>query len=91
MPAYDFRCRRGHVTEATFAMSEIPDAITCGGSSCRCRAKRIFSAPAAIHFRGGGFYSTDVTGRVGRKRRPNAGDDLHTEFDHGAARIADGI
>lgn len=88
MAKYDFRCSRGHVTEHTCPMADVPVTITCG---CNRQAKRIFAPPAAIHFRGAGFYATDVTGRIHRKRRPNPGDDLHTEFDAPAARIADGI
>jgi putative FmdB family regulatory protein len=89
VPRYDYRCAKGHVTEARFPMAEVPPDITCG--FCSDTAKRVFQAPAAIHFRGPGFYSTDVKGRIGRKRRSNPGDDLHTEFDAPAARIADAI
>lgn len=89
MPTYDFKCSAGHVTEHVCPMSEIPETVLC--ENCRRRGQRVFSAPAAILFRGGGFYSTDVNGRVRRKRRPNPGDDLPVEFDHGAARIADAI
>jgi hypothetical protein len=69
-------------------MAEVPAVVTC---RCNRTAKRVFSPPAAIHFRGGGFYATDVTGRIHRKRRPNPGDDLPVEFDTPAARIADAI
>lgn len=89
MPRYDFKCRAGHVTEALFPMAHVPPVTSC--STCKRTAKRVFSPPAAIHFRGPGFYSTDVRGRLGRKRRANPGDDLPVEFDHGAARIADAI
>ena len=69
-------------------MADVPPSIEC---MCGETADRIYGPPAAIHFRGPGFYSTDVKGRVGRKRRPNPGDDLHKEFDAPAARIADAI
>lgn len=88
MPRYDFECSAGHREEHEFSMAEVPAAVRC---SCRRKARRVFAPPAAIHFRGPGFYSTDVNGRIHRKRRPNPGDDLHREFDHAAARIADGI
>jgi predicted nucleic acid-binding Zn ribbon protein len=81
----------GHASEVRVPMSEMPTSIRCPEVGCRRQAERIFAAPAAIIFRGGGFYATDVTGRIHRKRRPNPGDDLHVEFDTGAARIADAI
>jgi putative FmdB family regulatory protein len=88
MPAYDFRCKQGHVTERRFSMADVPSIITC---RCNRSARRVFAPPAAIHFRGSGFYATDVTGRVHRRRRPNPGDDLPVEFDTAAARIADAV
>ncbi len=88
MPTYTYRCPEGHHTEGLFKMSDHPEHIQC---DCGKRARRVFEPPAAICFRGPGFYSTDVTGRIGRKRRPNPGDDLHKEFDTPAARIADSI
>lgn len=54
-------------------------------------ARRVFCAPAAIHFHGGGFYATDVKGALLRRRRPNVGDSLPKEFDHAAAALADAI
>lgn len=89
MPRYDFRCPAGHVTEHTFSMAEVPAATGC--RMCMREAKRVYQAPAAIHFHGLGFYATDVTGRIGRRRRKNPGDDLPVEFDDAAARIADAI
>jgi predicted nucleic acid-binding Zn ribbon protein len=102
VPRYDFRCPAGHVTEQTFAMAEVPPCIECpdcpapDASSMESLegpeiAYRVYQAPAAIHFHGSGFYQTDVTSRVGRRRRPNPGDDLPVEFDTDAARIADAI
>lgn len=89
MPRYDYRCEFcGATIEREFPMAEVPAEVTC---ECEAPAHRVFSSPAAIHFKGGGFYATDVKGTVGRRRRPNPGDDLHKGFDHGAARIADAI
>lgn len=89
VPTYDYRCSHQHTTEHTFTMTDVPGRTIC--PECGLIAHRQFTPPAAIHFKGPGFYSTDVRGRVGRKRRPNAGDDLYKEFDTGAARIADSI
>jgi predicted nucleic acid-binding Zn ribbon protein len=69
-------------------MADVPPAITC---HCQQEARRVFAPPAAIHFKGGGFYATDVAGKVHRRRRANPGDDLPVEFDAPAARIADAI
>lgn len=88
MPTYSYRCPEDHQSEQVFKMADVPEYVEC---PCGKRAVRVWEAPAAIVFRGGGFYSTDVTGRIGRKRRANPGDDLHVEFDAGAARIADSI
>lgn len=90
MPRYDYRCDEcATVTEAIYPMAEVPATHAC--VSCGTNARRLFHPPAAIHFHGPGFHATDVTGRVGRKRRPNPGDSLHRDFDHGAARIAAAI
>ena len=70
-------------------MAEVPGQIDC--PECDGGAFRVFSPPAAIHFRGGGFYETDVRQKLHRKRRKNPGDDLPVEFDVGAARIADAL
>jgi predicted nucleic acid-binding Zn ribbon protein len=55
---------------------------------CGMQATRVWEAPAAIHFKGPGFYSTDVKGRQERRRRPNPGDDLFVGHDQTAADIA---
>lgn len=86
MPTYSYRCPEDHQQEQVFKMSDVPGYVKC---SCGKRAVRVWEAPAAIHFRAPGFYSTDVASKLHRKRRPNPGDDLHTEFDSGAAHIAD--
>jgi putative FmdB family regulatory protein len=88
VPRYDFKCKAGHVTERTFGMADVPPDVVC---DCGRESKRIYQAPAAIHFHGLGFYATDVTSRIHRRRRKNPGDDLPVEFDDAAARIADAI
>jgi hypothetical protein len=83
-------------------MADVPPTIDCPqcptpdptspesleGPSC---AYRVFTPPAAIHFHGPGFYATDVKGKIGRKRRPNPGDDLYRDNDLAAERIAAAI
>jgi putative FmdB family regulatory protein len=88
VPTYSYRCPEDHQSEQVFKMVDVPEHVEC---SCGKRAVRVWEAPAAIHFRAPGFYSTDVQSKLYRKRRSNPGDDLPTEFDQGAARIADAI
>lgn len=90
MARYDFKCADGHVNEVTVSMAEI-DRVEVQCATCGKVAERVFQVPAAIHFKGPGFYSTDVKGRLERKRRRNVADDLPKEHDRGAARIADAI
>ena len=89
MARYEYRCPHGHVTEAIFPMGEAPAEIPCHTDAHM--AQRVFNPPAAIHFKGSGFYTTDVKGRLNRRRRPNPGDDLPKEFDRDTAKIAQTI
>jgi putative FmdB family regulatory protein len=69
MPIYEYRCPNGHTFELFQRMSDPPasDCQICGASPV---TKVLY--PAAIHFKGSGFYSTDY-GR-GKGRREAAGD-----------------
>ena len=90
MPRYDYKCEDGHVSEVTMSMADaVTPEVLC--ATCGKRANRVFEAPVAIHFKGPGFYATDVKGTLHRKRRRNSADDLPKEFDRGAARVADAI
>jgi putative FmdB family regulatory protein len=64
MPIYEYRCPRGHTFEMFQRMSDPPaaDCQICGEAPVE---KVLY--PAAIHFKGSGFYSTDY-GRGGRKK-----------------------
>jgi putative FmdB family regulatory protein len=76
MPTYEYRCPKGHTFERFHPMSDPgPDACeVCGASPV---TKVLY--PAAIHFKGSGFYSTDY----GRSRKPSKdvgeGDGSSTE------------
>ncbi len=63
MPIYEYRCPRGHTFELLQGMTDDPPANceVCGASP----VERVLY-PAAIHFKGSGFYSTDY-GRSGAK------------------------
>jgi putative FmdB family regulatory protein len=63
MPIYEYRCPEGHTFELFQRMSDPPP------SECQiCGAKPLQKVlyPAAIHFKGSGFYSTDY-GRSARR------------------------
>ena len=64
MPIYEYRCPEGHTFELFQRMSDAAPAACeiCGAGPV---SKVLY--PAAIHFKGSGFYSTDY-GRGNRKR-----------------------
>ena len=63
MPIYEYRCPRGHTFELLQGVTDDPPpgCQVCGASPIE---KVLY--PAAIHFKGSGFYSTDY-GRAGAK------------------------
>jgi putative FmdB family regulatory protein len=75
MPIYEYRCPEGHTFELFQRMTDPPpDACElCGASPV---SKVLY--PAAIHFKGSGFYSTDY-GRGGRKRDGKEGEAAPSE------------
>ena len=68
MPIYDYKCPNGHVFELfqRFADAPIEACQVCGASPV---VKVLY--PAAVHFKGSGFYSTDY-GKGGRKRKESS-------------------
>src|SRR3954453_22144165 len=62
MPIYEYRCTNEHRFEVLQRFSDEPltECEVCGAPASRVLY------PAAIHFKGSGFYSTDY-GRRGRK------------------------
>ncbi len=76
MPIYEYRCPEGHTFELMQRMSD-PPASECQICGARPVDKVLY--PAAVHFKGSGFYSTDY-GRGGRKRDgAKDGDSSSTE------------
>ena len=69
MPIYEYRCPEGHAFELFQRMTDPPpgECQICGASPV---TKVLY--PAAVHFKGSGFYTTDY-GRGGR-RRESSGD-----------------
>jgi putative FmdB family regulatory protein len=70
MPIYEYRCPNGHTFEVFQRMTDpAPEACeVCGATPI---TKVLY--PAAIHFKGSGFYSTDY-GRGNRKPASKDGD-----------------
>jgi putative FmdB family regulatory protein len=64
MPIYEYRCPNGHTFELFQRMSD-PQPSECQICGVSPVVKVLY--PAAIHFKGSGFYSTDY-GRGGRKK-----------------------
>jgi putative FmdB family regulatory protein len=64
VPIYEYKCPNGHVFELfqRFADAPIEVCEVCGASPV---VKVLY--PAAVHFKGSGFYSTDY-GKGGKKR-----------------------
>jgi putative FmdB family regulatory protein len=59
MPKYDYRCSTcGHVEEREFSILEVPEVIeVC--PDCGFGPLKKVILPAAVSFKGSGFYKTD--------------------------------
>ena len=70
MPIYEYRCPNGHTFELFQRMTDPPPEAceVCGAAPV---TKVLY--PAAIHFKGSGFYSTDY-GRGNRRQVAKDGD-----------------
>jgi putative FmdB family regulatory protein len=70
MPIYEYRCPNGHTFELFQRMTDAAPEVceVCGEGPV---TKVLY--PAAIHFKGSGFYSTDY-GRKGRRAAAKDGD-----------------
>jgi putative FmdB family regulatory protein len=64
MPIYEYRCPNGHTFELFQRMTDPPpsECQICGASPLE---KVLY--PAAIHFKGSGFYTTDYGRGSGRR------------------------
>ena len=71
MPIYEYRCPRGHTFEL-FQRMDDPSPEVCEVCGEAPVEKVLY--PAAIHFKGSGFYSTDY-GRGGRRPAAKEGGD----------------
>jgi putative FmdB family regulatory protein len=75
MPIYEYRCPEGHTFELFQRMSD-PEPSEC--QICGAKPVQKVLYPAAIHFKGSGFYSTDY-GRAGRKKDASKDGDSSSE------------
>ena len=75
MPIYEYRCPEAHTFELFQRMTDAPPAACeiCGASPV---SKVLY--PAAIHFKGSGFYSTDYA-RDRRRRDGREGEAVPAE------------
>jgi putative FmdB family regulatory protein len=82
MPIYEYRCPKGHTFELFQRMTDAPAEAceVCGEGPV---TKVLY--PAAIHFKGSGFYSTDY----GRKNRRGASKDGDGAGESGESKKAD--
>lgn len=71
MPIYEYRCPDGHTFELFQRMSD-PPAEAC--EICGASPLQKVLYPAAIHFKGSGFYSTDYGRGASAKRDGKEGD-----------------
>jgi putative FmdB family regulatory protein len=71
MPIYEYRCPKGHTFELFQRMSD-PPPETCQICGEEPVTKVLY--PAAIHFKGSGFYSTDY-GRGSKRSAPKESSD----------------
>jgi putative FmdB family regulatory protein len=76
MPIYEYRCENGDVFEAMQSFSDEPltDCEVCGAP-----VKRVMYAPA-VHYKGGGFYSTDYK-KKGSGSRDDSGAEKQASSD----------
>ena len=77
MPIYEYRCPNGHTFELFQRMTD-PAPEVCEACGEGPLTKVLY--PAAIHFKGSGFYTTDY-GRGGRKRDGKEGDSKPASSD----------
>ena len=75
MPIYEYRCPEGHTFELFQRMND-PSPSGCPICGASPVTKVLY--PAAIHFKGSGFYSTDY-GRGNRRREAGRDGDGPSE------------
>jgi putative FmdB family regulatory protein len=84
VPIYEYKCPNGHVFELFQRFSDEPaeSCEVCGASPV---TKVLY--PAAVHFKGSGFYTTDYA-KAGKKR--GSGGDGSTSSGESSSSSTDG-
>jgi putative FmdB family regulatory protein len=82
VPIYEYKCPNGHVFELFQRFADAPAEVceVCGASPV---VKVLY--PAAVHFKGSGFYTTDYA-KAGKKR----GGDSSSSSSDGGSSSSDG-
>jgi putative FmdB family regulatory protein len=82
MPIYEYRCDNGHTFDV---LQKFTDEALTECEVCGAPARRVLH-PAAIHFKGSGFYSTDY----GRGKKKAGAADGKGEGSSGDSSSGDG-
>jgi putative FmdB family regulatory protein len=78
MPIYEYRCPNGHTFELFQRMSD-PSPSEC--QICGAGPVHKVLYPAAIHFKGSGFYSTDYGKQAGASNTSDASSKSETKAE----------
>jgi putative FmdB family regulatory protein len=84
VPIYEYKCPNGHVFELFQRFADEP-AETCQVCGAAPVTKVLY--PAAVHFKGSGFYTTDY--QKGGKKRSGSGDGSSSSSDGGESSSSD--
>src|SRR5437763_13125523 len=86
MPIYEYKCPNGHVFELfqRFADAPIEVCQVCGAAPV---VKVLY--PAAVHFKGSGFYTTDYA-KAGKKRPAGEGSSSSSSSSEGGSSSSEG-
>lgn len=84
MPIYEYKCPEGHVFELFQRFADAP-AETCQVCGASPVVKVLY--PAAVHFKGSGFYTTDY--QKAGKKRGGSGEGSSSSSDGGSSSSGD--
>jgi putative FmdB family regulatory protein len=86
VPIYEYKCPNGHVFELFQRFADAP-AETCQVCGASPVTKVLY--PAAVHFKGSGFYTTDYQ-KAGKKRGSGSGEGSSSSSSEGGSSSSDG-
>jgi putative FmdB family regulatory protein len=86
VPIYEYKCPEGHVFELFQRFADAP-AETCQVCGASPVTKVLY--PAAVHFKGSGFYTTDYQ-NAGKKRGSSSGDGSSSSSSDGGSASSSG-